>query len=41
MKKLISLTINNKDYEVAVNPNMTLADFLRYELGLTGTKKGC
>ncbi len=41
MKKLISLAINNKEYEVAVNPNRTLADFLRYDLGLTGTKKGC
>lgn len=41
MKKLISLNINNKDYEVAVSTNQTLADLLRYELGLTGTKKGC
>jgi carbon-monoxide dehydrogenase small subunit len=41
MKKLISVTINGKIYEVAVPPNLTLADLLRYELGLTGTKKGC
>ena len=41
MKKLISLTINDKEYEVAVKPNQTLTDLLRYDLGLTGTKKGC
>ncbi|MBW1941556.1 MAG: (2Fe-2S)-binding protein [Deltaproteobacteria bacterium] len=41
MKKLISLNINDKDYEVAVSTDQTLADLLRYELGLTGTKKGC
>lgn len=41
MKRLIRLTINRKEYEVAVAPNQTLADLLRYELGLTGTKKGC
>ncbi|MBU3914674.1 (2Fe-2S)-binding protein [bacterium] len=41
MKKLICLTINRREYEVAVEPNVTLADLLRYELGLTGTKKGC
>ncbi len=41
MKKLISLTVNDKTYEVAVNPNQTLVDLLRYQLELTGTKKGC
>ena len=41
MKKLISLTINEKLYELAVSPNQTLADVIRYEIGLTGTKKGC
>lgn len=41
MKKLINLTINNKSHEIAVKPNKTLADLLRYDLGLTGTKKGC
>ncbi len=41
MKKLINLTINGKGYEVAVESNTTLVDLLRYELGLTGTKKGC
>jgi carbon-monoxide dehydrogenase small subunit len=41
MKRIIQLTINDKEYEVAVEPNQTLTDMLRYELGLTGTKKGC
>lgn len=41
MKRLIHLTINDRPYEVAVEPNQTLVDLLRYQLGLTGTKKGC
>jgi carbon-monoxide dehydrogenase small subunit len=41
MKKLIQLTINDKEFEIAVDPNQTLGDVLRYQLGLTGTKKGC
>ena len=40
-KKLIQLTINGRDYELAVSPNLTLVDLLRNELQLTGTKKGC
>jgi len=41
MKKLISLTVNDRPVEVAVEPNTTLVDLLRCQLGLTGTKKGC
>lgn len=41
MKKLIRPTINGKAYEIAVAPNLTLLDLIRYELGMTGTKKGC
>ena len=41
MKKLIRLTINDQEYELAVEPNLTLVDLLRDELRLTGTKKGC
>ena len=41
MKRIIKLTVNDREVEVAVEPNMTLTDFIRYELGLTGTKKGC
>jgi aerobic carbon-monoxide dehydrogenase small subunit len=41
MKRLINVTVNHKKYELAVDPNMTLADMIREELKLTGTKKGC
>ena len=35
------MTVNNKKYELAVEPNQILADVLRGRLGLTGTKVGC
>ena len=41
MKRLITLTVNGKTREVAVEPNRTLTELVRYDLGLTGTKKGC
>ncbi len=41
MKKNIRLTINDREYEAAVEPNQTLVEVLRNELGLTGTKVGC
>jgi carbon-monoxide dehydrogenase small subunit len=41
MKTLISLTVNGIGHELAVEPNRTLVDVLRYDLELTGTKKGC
>lgn len=41
MKKIITLTVNDTAYEVAINPWQTLLDVLRDELGLIGTKKGC
>jgi len=41
MKQLIRLNVNDRAYELAVDPNTTLVDLLRYHLGLTGTKKGC
>jgi carbon-monoxide dehydrogenase small subunit len=38
----ISLTVNGKRYErKGVEVRLTLADFLRHELGLTGTHLGC
>ena len=40
-KSLISLNINNRVYDVAVRPADILADVLRRQLGLTGTKIGC
>jgi carbon-monoxide dehydrogenase small subunit len=37
----ISLTVNGKAYVKAVSVRMTLADFLRHDLRLTGTHVGC
>ncbi len=37
----MKLKINGQLYEVTVEPNRTLLDVLRYDLGLTGTKEGC
>lgn len=41
MKRLVSLKVNGRATEVAVNPHQTLLDLLREDLGLTGTKHGC
>ncbi len=38
---MIRVTVNGEDYEREVEPRMLLADFLRHELGLTGTHVGC
>ena len=40
-KRVIRLTVNGNRYERLVEPRMTLADFLRGELDLTGTHLGC
>jgi carbon-monoxide dehydrogenase small subunit len=37
----IELTVNGKRYEGLVEPRLSLADFLRDHLGLTGTHLGC
>jgi carbon-monoxide dehydrogenase small subunit len=37
----ISLTLNGKTHELAVPPNMVLADLLRDRFALTGCKVGC
>lgn len=41
MKRAISLTINGDVVDAVVKDNLTLLDFLRDKLFLTGTKKGC
>lgn len=38
---LINLTVNGDAYTAVVKANMTLTNFLREELDLTGTKRGC
>ncbi|MDK1030145.1 MAG: (2Fe-2S)-binding protein [Anaerolineae bacterium] len=37
----ISTTINEKEYKSEVESRLLLSDFLRHELGLTGTHVGC
>jgi carbon-monoxide dehydrogenase small subunit len=41
MKTFIQLVVNGETVEGAVEPNHTLLQFLREDLGLTGTKHGC
>ena len=37
----VRVTVNGTRYERAVEPRLLLSDFLRHELGLTGTHVGC
>jgi carbon-monoxide dehydrogenase small subunit len=37
----ITVTVNAKEYKRNVEPRLLLSDFLRHELGLTGTHVGC
>jgi len=37
----ITLSVNDKEYTREVEPRLLLSDFLRHELGLTGTHVGC
>ena len=41
MKRLVQLKINDESFELAVEPQRTLLEVLREDLGLTGTKSGC
>lgn len=41
MKRNLSVTVNGRPREYAVEPNVLLVELLRNELGLTGTKVGC
>ncbi|MFN2184575.1 MAG: (2Fe-2S)-binding protein [Anaerolineae bacterium] len=43
MTELIEITVdvNGTQYERTVEPRLLLSDFLRHELGLTGTHVGC
>ncbi len=40
-KELVSLKVNGRVRELAIEPNQLLLDTLRQDLGLTGTKRGC
>ena len=41
VERLMTLTVNGQERRVDVLPQETLAQTLRYKLGLTGTKLGC
>ena len=40
-KRLVRVTVNGKAYEAEAEVRMHLGDFIRQELGLTGTHLGC
>ena len=37
----VTVTVNGAPYERTVEPRLLLSDFLRHDLGLTGTHVGC
>lgn len=37
----VVITVNGRDYRLALDPRVTLLDALREHLGLAGSKKGC
>jgi len=40
-KLSIAIDVNGKRYERSIDPRTLLSDFLRHDLGLTGTHVGC
>ncbi len=41
MDQTISVTVNGRQFERSVEPRLLLSDFLRHEIGLSGTHVGC
>ena len=41
MKCSLVLTVNEESHEIQINPNRTLLEVIRNDLGLPGTKEGC
>ncbi|MEG1912463.1 MAG: (2Fe-2S)-binding protein [Cloacibacillus sp.] len=37
----LKCAVNGKNVAIMIDPSHSLADVIRYDLGLTGTKKGC
>ena len=37
----IRVSVNGEEHDAVVDPRLSLADFLRHDLGLTGTHLGC
>ena len=40
-QQVVHITVNGTRYERAIEPRLLLSDFIRHELGLTGTHVGC
>ncbi len=40
-KQVITLNVNNQDYELYINPKSLLVEAIRDQIGFTGTKRGC
>ena len=40
-KKQLTITVNGRPHALEIEPNRTLLEFLRDDLGLTGTKEAC
>lgn len=40
-RKLITLNVNNQDYEIYINPKTLLVEAIRDYIGITGPKRGC
>ena len=40
-KKVLTLNVNNQDYELYINPKTLLVEAIRDYIDLTGTKRGC
>ncbi len=40
-RQLLKLTVNDREYELYVNPKTLLVEVIRDHIGLTGTKRGC
>ena len=40
-KKRLTITVNGRPHALEIEPNRTLLEFLRDDLGLTGTKEAC
>ncbi|MCL1905684.1 MAG: (2Fe-2S)-binding protein [Clostridiales bacterium] len=41
MQRIINMTVNGRPRKLAIDIRESLADTLRYQLGLTSVKKGC
>jgi len=41
LDRTITVRVNGREYERSVEPRLLLSDFLRHEIGLTGTHVGC